>query len=92
MKYKDFITSRLEYCSDGSDMQQIMLPNDEYAHVISELNTHMSDGEERHRIVTRPIGDYYYTVINQGFNDYVIIGKRRIVEEIQDEWSTYEDK
>ena len=69
-----------------------MLPNDEYAHVISELNTHMSDEEKERSIVTKPIGDYYYTVINQGFDDYLIIGKRRIVEELEDEWGAYDDK
>ena len=65
---------------------EIILPKDEYAHVISELNTHMSEEDRIHTVVSKPIGEHMYTFINNGFDDYVIIGKCPIVSEIITEW------
>ena len=62
--------------------EQIVLPKDEYAHVMSELNTNMTDEDKKHAVVTKPIGNYYYTVINKGFDNYTIIGKDEIDSEI----------
>ena len=70
----------------------IILPKSEYALVISEFNTNLSDEERTHRIVTKPIGEYYYTVINNGFNEYIVIGKIKIVDDVYDVWEdTYEE-
>ena len=65
----------------AEEKKQIVLPRDEYARVMSELNTHMSDEDRACKIVTKPIGDFFYTVINKGYDDYIIIGKHKIVEE-----------
>lgn len=56
----------------------ITLPKDEYAMVMSELNTHMSDLQRSQSVVTKPIGNYIYTIENNGFDDYRIIGKEPI--------------
>lgn len=64
--------------------KQIILPKDEYAMVMSELNTHMSDEDRKHAIVTKAIGNHYYTIINKGFDDYTIIAKRPIINDIED--------
>lgn len=53
--------------------EQIWLPRDEYAHVMSELNTHMSDEDRKHALVRKAIGSYYYTVVNYGFDSYKVI-------------------
>ena len=69
---------------------QLFLPKDEYAMVLSEFNTHMSDEERTHDIVTKPIGEYYYTIINKGFNDYTVIGKDPIISELDKDWEELE--
>ena len=62
-------------------MKQIFLPREEYALVMHELNSNMSDEDRESMIVTKPIGDYVYAVINRGFGDYVIVGKYPISDE-----------
>lgn len=58
-----------------SRYKQIFLPEDEYAHVMSELNTHMSEEDRKKKIVVKPIGDYNYIVVIRGFDDYIITDK-----------------
>ena len=58
--------------------EAIKLEKREYAHVMSELNTHMSAEDRKEALVTKAIGDYYYVVVNYGFNNYKIIDKYRI--------------
>ena len=57
--------------------EAIKLEKREYAHVMSELNTHMSTEDRKEALVTKAIGDYY-VVVNYGFNNYKIIDKYRI--------------
>lgn len=54
-------------------MDEVWLPDDEYAMVMSELNTHMNDEDRKHALVRKAIGDNVYTVINRGFNKYTVI-------------------
>ena len=56
----------------------IKLDKHEYAHVISELNTHMSADDRKEALVTKAIGDYYYVIVNYGFDNYKIIGRYEI--------------
>ncbi len=79
--------NREKYKFDNYNPRQIILPKDEYAHVMSELNSNLSNEDRERNIVVKPIGDYYYTVVNKGFNDYIIIGKRKINEDVTEEWS-----
>lgn len=58
--------------------KQVWLSKSEYANVMSELNTNMSAEDRKHAIVSKAIGDYIYTVINNGFDDYTVIAKRKI--------------
>ena len=71
---------------DESNYKPIILPQNEYAHVISEINTNLSGEERQKSIVVKPIGDYYYTFINRGFSDYIIIGKSKIINDVLEEW------
>ena len=71
--------------------EELVLPKDEYAHVMSELNTHMSEKDRRKKFLVKPIGNYYYVVRNKGFDKYTIIGKYPIVNEIEDKWEGYNE-
>ena len=78
----------LQYFSMNSkDYPTIHLDKDEYAHVISELNTHMTEEQRKQAVVTKAIGNYYYTIENKGFNNYRIIGKKLIENRWNDKWS-----
>ena len=67
-------------------LEQIFLPPSEYAKVMSEFNTHLSEKDRDRYIITKPIGDFYYTILNRGYNDYIIIDKVLINEEGQSDW------
>lgn len=64
----------------SSDFETIILPKQEYAHVMSELNTNLSKEQRRQSVVSKAIGNYVYIVENNGFNNYRIIGKYFIDE------------
>lgn len=59
--------------------RQIWLPPDEYAHVMSELNTHLSAEDRKHAVVHKAIGDHVYTFINRGYDDYIIVGREPLL-------------
>ena len=61
-----------------SDYPTIRLSKKEYAHVMSELNTHLSEEQRKRHVVVKAIGNYVYTLENLGFNNYRIIGKSDI--------------
>lgn len=66
--------------SDAANLEkkQITLSKPEYAKVMSELNNNLSDEDRKHAIVYKAIGNYRYKIINKGFDDYVIIGKKKL--------------
>ena len=68
-----------------NDRKQIFLPADEYSMVMSAFNTDLTDEERMRRIISKPIGDYVYTIINNGYNEYIVIGKNPI-ESIDEDW------
>ncbi len=68
-----------------NDRKQIFLPPDEYSMVMSAFNTDLTDEERMQRIISKPIGDYVYTIINNGYNEYIVIGKNPI-ESIDEDW------
>ena len=53
----------------------VRLSKAEYAKVMSEFNTNMSNEQRKQAVVSKPIGDYIYTIENNGFDEYRIIGK-----------------
>lgn len=67
------------------NIKTVHLPKDEYAHVKSEINTHMSDEQRKMPVVSKAIGNYVYTFENYGFDDYRIIGKVPIEGDKYDE-------
>ncbi len=58
-----------------SSLETIRLSKQEYAHVMSEINTHLSDEQREQSIVSKAIGDYIYTFENNEFDNYRIVGK-----------------
>lgn len=72
------------FASDSKDYDTIFLPKEEYAKIISEFNTNMSDKQRKQKVVTKAIGNYYYTIENNGFNNYRVIDKEPIDEDFLD--------
>lgn len=57
---------------------EIDIPQREKEHVYEELDNNLSAWEKESSLVDRPIGNYWYTAINKGHNQYKIINRRRI--------------
>lgn len=77
MEFKDLYGYLRNLQTHNPDCQ-IYLPKDEYASVISALNSNLSAEDRSRRILVKAIGNYVYTVINRGFDDYTIIRKMPI--------------
>lgn len=60
--------------------KEVQLPKEEYARVMSELNTNLPKEIKNKKVFRRSIGSYTYKVQNNGFNNYKIIGKHKINE------------
>lgn len=50
----------------------------EYVRVTHELNTHMSKEDRNRKIVRKCVGNYMYTFINNGFDNYIFLDKIHI--------------
>lgn len=77
----------LQFFASSKDYATFRLPADEYAHVMSEINTHMTEKERSQKVVTKAIGNYYYTFENNGFDDYRIIDKYEIDSDAEEWWN-----
>ena len=66
------------FAKSSKDYETIVLPKQEYAHVMSELATHMTEEQRKQKVVHKAIGNYVYTVENNGFGNYRVIGKKPI--------------
>ena len=71
---------------DSSAFETIYLPKQEYAHVMSEIASNITEEQQKQKVLTKPIGDYFYTFENNGFGEYRIIGKKPIDEEALEWW------
>ncbi len=58
--------------------KEVLLPKDEYARIMSELNTNLSKEVRKKKHITRFIGNSVYRIENNGFNNYKITGKYEI--------------
>ena len=72
---------------DTSSIKTIILPKKEYAHVMSEIASNITEEQQKQKVLTKPIGDYFYTFENNGFGEYRIIGKKPIDEEALEWWN-----
>ena len=39
----------------------------------------ISDEDRKHAVITKVIGDYEYTIINKGFNNYIFVERTKIL-------------
>ena len=58
--------------------KEVRLPPKEYAKVMHELNTNLTKEERNKKHLVKHIGDYTYYVEIDGFNDYRIVGRKKI--------------
>ncbi len=70
--------SMQHFAKKSTDYPTIILPKDEYAHVMSEIATHISEKQLKSKVFKKAIGNYYYTVENNGFGNFRIIGREDI--------------
>lgn len=69
------IPMNLQFFSyDASDYDTIHLDKQEYAHVMSELSTHLTKEQKKKKVVSKAIGNKMYMVENLGDEEYRIIG------------------
>lgn len=61
----------------------LYLPRDEYAHVMSEINTWYRKDYDRKKIIGKYIGDYIYIFENGGYNEYRFIDKKAIKKDFK---------
>ena len=79
--------------------RELPLPGREKEYIYEELDNNLTIEERESCIVRRAIGNYYYTAINMGHNQYKIINKEAIedIDAILDEvlnfnWRDYDGK
>lgn len=73
----DNINSK-RFNKEPGDFATVFLERKEYAHVMSEIMTHMTREERNHKVVSKPVGDYVYTVENCNGVPIRAIGKKAI--------------
>jgi hypothetical protein len=66
------------FAKKSEDFATVILSKDEYAHVMSELATNLTEEQATRRVFRKYIDDYVYLVENNGFGNYRIIGKEKI--------------
>lgn len=76
------ITGIQFFARKSEDFPTIWLSKKEYAHVMSELATHLIEEQQGKKVVKKAIGKCIYTVENNGFGNYRIIGKIKIPDGI----------
>lgn len=58
--------------------REVKLSKEEYARVVSALNTNLTKREREDNFIQKAIGDYIYSVENKGFDNYRIVGKIKL--------------
>lgn len=57
---------------------KITLGKEEYARVVSEINTHLPKEQRKKKYCSKAVGNYIYYFKNNGFGDYEFFGKKKI--------------
>lgn len=66
------------FAKKSQDFATVFLPKIEYAHVMSEIATNLTKEQSNKKVFSKNIGNYTYTVENNGFGDYRVIDKVEI--------------
>ncbi len=64
--------------SGKSEKPVASLSKEEYGKIMHELNNNLTKEQRKKKIIKKAIGNHYYTVKNNGFNEYIIIEKEDI--------------
>lgn len=75
---KGLTISIQHFARKSDDFPTVELPKNEYASVMHEIATNISEKQAAKKVFRKAIGNYVYTVENNGFGNYRIIGKGRI--------------
>lgn len=67
-----------EAATRAQQHKAVVLPKREYAHVMGEVATNLTENQKNAAFFKKAIGPYIYTFENLGFGNYRVIGKRRI--------------
>ena len=59
-------------------IKPIFIEKEESANLLSELNTNLPASLRKRKVIDWTVGNYQYKIINNGFNEYVIIQRRLI--------------
>lgn len=71
----DIISSVKAFAKGSKDFPTVFLPKQEYAHVMSEIATNITKEQSQKSVFEKAIGNYIYTVENNGFGNCRIIDK-----------------
>jgi hypothetical protein len=70
------------FAKKSEDFPTIFLPKQEYAHLMSEIATNLTEEQAEKKVFSKCVGDYIYTVENHGFGEYRVIKKIKIDEDL----------
>lgn len=65
------------FAKNASSCKTIKLSTKEYAHVMSELMTNITEAQKKHPTVIKLIGNFMYTFENNFDGTYRVIGKKK---------------
>lgn len=68
----------VEACRRWNEFDEVDIPQSEKEYVYEELDNHLSEAERERHLVERAIGNYRYTALQKGHNQYKIIDKQLI--------------
>lgn len=77
----DSLYSAISEHYNDNKLSTVYLEKQEYAHVISEINTWYKKDYTKKKTMAKAIGDYIYIFENKGYNDYRVIDKIKIDED-----------
>ncbi|MDO4363729.1 MAG: hypothetical protein Q4C99_04320, partial [Clostridia bacterium] len=69
------------FAKKSSEYKTVELPKDEYGKVMHAIATDISKEQKQMKVFKKAIGNNIYTVENNGFGEYRIIGKCDIDEQ-----------
>ena len=87
LKTDDRSTPTIDYDKinlSAKSLPTIRLPIQEYAHIMSEVATHISNKQRQQSVFRKNIGQYSYTFENRFDGTYRVIGKDIIADDIYD--------
>lgn len=67
-------------------IKTVILSKDEYAHVMSEIATNISEAQKKQSVVSKAIGNNVYPLDKNVFGDYRIIRNKPIDEDAAEWW------